>query len=89
LIGAAMFNGSGTPLSWVSNHRDHHAHSDTLEDVSSPRHGGFWWTHLRWLWQTPGASPEQYAPDLLRRRMQRWSKWQVPMLAARRSDGSR
>ena len=51
LIFFAIFNASGDPISWVANHRHHHAKADTAEDVSSPRHGGFWWAHLRWLWQ--------------------------------------
>ena len=29
----AMFNGSGSPLSWAANHRLHHAKSDTPEDI--------------------------------------------------------
>jgi stearoyl-CoA desaturase (delta-9 desaturase) len=51
LIFFAVFNGSGAPSTWIANHRHHHAHSDTIDDVSSPRHGGFWWAHLRWLYQ--------------------------------------
>ena len=51
LIFAAVFNGSGAPDTWIANHRNHHAKADTIEDVSSPRHGGFWWAHLRWLYQ--------------------------------------
>jgi len=51
LIGFAVFNGSCSPHTWIANHRNHHAKSDTIEDVSSPRHGGFWWAHLRWLYQ--------------------------------------
>jgi stearoyl-CoA desaturase (delta-9 desaturase) len=51
LIFFACFNGSGAPSTWIANHRNHHANSDTIDDVSSPRHGGFWWAHLRWLYQ--------------------------------------
>src|SRR5487761_294279 len=40
LIFAAMFNGSGSPASWVAYHRLHHAHTDLDEDISSPSHGG-------------------------------------------------
>ncbi len=49
LIFFTMFNGSGSPMSWVANHRHHHSKADTEEDVSSPRHGGFWWAHIRWI----------------------------------------
>jgi hypothetical protein len=43
----AMFNGSGAPASWASRHRQHHASADTIDDVSSPVFGGFWWAQLR------------------------------------------
>ena len=60
----AMLNGSGSPLSWVANHRLHHAKSDTLEDISSPMVGGFWWSHLRWLWQAGAPPVTKYCRDL-------------------------
>jgi fatty-acid desaturase len=59
-----VFNGSGAPAHWAANHRLHHAKADTEEDVSSPTHGGFWWAHLRWLYQTPRADVKRWAPDL-------------------------
>ena len=37
------------PLWWASQHRHHHRHSDTPEDVHSPVVGGFLWSHLGWL----------------------------------------
>ena len=51
LIFLAMFNGSGAPASWTANHRQHHSRVETPEDISGPLVGGFWWAHLRWLWQ--------------------------------------
>ncbi len=82
LIFFAMFNGSGRPLTWVANHRLHHATSDTAGDISSPRLGGFWWAHLRWLWQAGQASPARYSPDLERHRAYRaWNRMQIPVLA--------
>src|SRR5262249_53073693 len=60
----AMFNGSGAPASWVAYHRHHHSRADTPEDISSPKHGGFWWAHLRWLYQSPRADVQKWAPDL-------------------------
>src|SRR3989442_1056287 len=47
LILCAVFNGSGSPSTWIANHRNHHANSDTMDDVSSPRHGGVWWGALQ------------------------------------------
>jgi stearoyl-CoA desaturase (delta-9 desaturase) len=81
LIFVAMYNGSGAPLSWTANHRLHHATADTPADISSPRVGGFWWAHLRWLWQAGRASPERYCPDLGSRSYRVWQTLQVPLLA--------
>ena len=36
-------------LWWASNHRHHHLHSDTETDVHSPRHKGFVYSHLGWI----------------------------------------
>lgn len=36
-------------LWWASKHRNHHLHSDTPEDTHSPRHKGFWYSHLGWM----------------------------------------
>ena len=81
LILCAIFNGSGSPRQWVANHRLHHAKSDTPEDISSPRYGGFWWAHLRWLYQFPDASQSRWCPDLDRRRYNVWGRLQVPAVA--------
>ena len=34
---------------WASKHRHHHLHSDTEVDVHSPRHTGFLYSHLGWI----------------------------------------
>lgn len=80
LICFAIFNGSGAPLQWTANHRQHHAKADTLDDVSSPRHGGFWWAHLRWLYQWPGSDIKRWCPDMARPRYTIWQKLQVPIV---------
>ena len=36
-------------LWWASKHRHHHLHSDTETDVHSPRHQGFVYSHLGWI----------------------------------------
>lgn len=78
----ALYNGSGTPLTWVANHRLHHATADTPHDISSPRIGGFWWAHLRWLWQAERAAPARYCPELYgARSARRWFQLQIPLLA--------
>jgi stearoyl-CoA desaturase (delta-9 desaturase) len=69
---AAMFNGSGQPASWASRHRFHHATADTIEDISSPVWGGFWWAHLRWLWQSGPAPVERYCREMNRASIDGW-----------------
>ena len=36
-------------LWWAAKHRHHHLHSDTEHDVHSPRHRGFVYSHLGWI----------------------------------------
>lgn len=36
-------------LWWAAKHRHHHLHSDTGQDVHSPRHKGFLYSHLGWI----------------------------------------
>ena len=81
LIFFAVFNGSGAPSTWIANHRNHHANSDTVDDVSSPRHGGFWWAHLRGLYQWRPSSMTKWCPDLMRDRYTIWTKFQIPLVA--------
>ena len=48
----------GGPISWVADHRNHHAHSDGEHDLHSPKRG-FAWAHMFW-WMTP-ESPHAHA----------------------------
>lgn len=80
LIFWTMFNGSGAPASWSAYHRRHHARSDQLEDVSSPAHGGFWWAHLRWLYQSERADVKRWAPDLETPVYRFWRSAEVPVI---------
>jgi stearoyl-CoA desaturase (delta-9 desaturase) len=36
-------------LWWAAKHRHHHLHSDTEQDVHSPRHKGFLYSHVGWI----------------------------------------
>jgi stearoyl-CoA desaturase (Delta-9 desaturase) len=36
-------------LWWAAKHRHHHLHSDTALDVHSPRHTGFIYSHVGWI----------------------------------------
>jgi stearoyl-CoA desaturase (delta-9 desaturase) len=65
----------GPVISWVADHRKHHAHTDVEGDPHSPHvgHGGgvrgvlagLWHAHTGWLLSTQGrAKWRRYAPDL-------------------------
>ena len=65
----------GPVISWVADHRKHHAHTDVEGDPHSPHigHGGgvrgvlsgLWHAHTGWLLSTQGrAEWKRYAPDL-------------------------
>jgi stearoyl-CoA desaturase (Delta-9 desaturase) len=52
---------------WAAIHRHHHKHSDTESDVHSPRHAGFWYSHVGWIFDSRNDETEQEAvPDLAR-----------------------
>ena len=66
----------GPVISWVADHRKHHAYSDRLGDPHSPHvdHGGGWrgalrglvHAHVGWLFDhTQRGSRERFAPDLI------------------------
>jgi stearoyl-CoA desaturase (delta-9 desaturase) len=80
LVFWAMFNGSGAPASWVAYHRRHHSRTDTPDDISSPRHGGFWWAHLRWLYQSGPADPARWCPELNQKTYKVWTLVQAPVI---------
>ncbi|MBA3867499.1 MAG: fatty acid desaturase [Solirubrobacterales bacterium] len=65
----------GPAISWVADHRKHHAHTDEEGDPHSPHVGvdggtrgvfaGLWHAHTGWLMSTQGrADWKRYAPDL-------------------------
>jgi stearoyl-CoA desaturase (delta-9 desaturase) len=80
----------GPVIYWASNHRLHHARSDTGEDPHSPhvdekggRRGllsGLWHAHVGWMFDHEPANPIRLAKDLLRDTTltwlnQRYSLW--------------
>jgi stearoyl-CoA desaturase (delta-9 desaturase) len=61
-------SGEGSALTWVANHRKHHAFSDREGDPHSPRDGK-WWSHMLWFMPNFGRRwhrdlTDKYAPDL-------------------------
>jgi stearoyl-CoA desaturase (delta-9 desaturase) len=81
ILGSAAIE--GPIISWVADHRKHHAFADVEGDPHSPHvdHGGGWkgafkglW-HAHWGWlfiHTQRGSKERYAPDLLKDPLIRW-----------------
>jgi len=52
-------------LWWASLHRHHHKHSDTDQDVHSPRHRGFFYSHMGWIFdQRYDRVDVETVPDL-------------------------
>ena len=52
-------------LWWAGNHRKHHRHSDTSEDIHSPVRRGFWYSHLGWIFTERQRDTDMSAvPDL-------------------------
>ncbi|MGD8321396.1 MAG: fatty acid desaturase [Gemmatimonadota bacterium] len=45
-------------LWWAAIHRHHHLHSDTPEDIHSPRHQGFWYAHVGWIFNHNNWKPD-------------------------------
>lgn len=65
----------GPVISWVADHRRHHAHSDLEGDPHSPwRFGtsagavakGLAFAHVGWFLSDEKTNPDRFAPDLLR-----------------------
>jgi stearoyl-CoA desaturase (delta-9 desaturase) len=68
-----QLSGEGSALTWVANHRKHHAFSDKDGDPHSPRHGK-WWSHMLWFMPNLGQKWHnelltRYAPDMMKDRM--------------------
>jgi stearoyl-CoA desaturase (delta-9 desaturase) len=71
----------GSVITWVADHRKHHAFTDHEGDPHSPHLSGpgfwggvkgLWHAHIGWLFDTVGtADRERFAPDLVRDRLMR------------------
>ncbi|NIJ10592.1 stearoyl-CoA desaturase (delta-9 desaturase) [Saccharomonospora amisosensis] len=65
----------GPLITWVADHRRHHAFSDREGDPHSPWlfgtsplaiARGFWHAHMGWLFERDRSNAERFAPDLLK-----------------------
>lgn len=72
---AGMMSVQGPVVTWVADHRRHHAYSDREGDPHSPwRFGssasalakGFWHSHMGWLFDREETNVDRFAPDLLK-----------------------
>src|SRR5690606_9130666 len=71
----------GPPLTWVADHRRHHAYSDREGDPHSPwAYGetplaiakGFWHAHMGWLFDRNVTNIDRFAPDLVKDKLLVW-----------------
>jgi stearoyl-CoA desaturase (delta-9 desaturase) len=54
-------------LWWAAQHRHHHKHSDLVSDVHSPRHHGFLFSHVGWIFSRQrGEADYSQVSDLTR-----------------------
>jgi stearoyl-CoA desaturase (delta-9 desaturase) len=86
----------GDPITWVADHRRHHAHSDQEGDPHSPHLEadtfwgtvkGLWHAHIGWMLnRTEKSDPTRWAPDLLKQpgivRISRWFPWFIVLSLA-------
>ncbi len=75
-------------LWWAAKHRHHHLHSDTELDVHSPRHTGFFYSHVGWIFARRHDSFDMVKVDDLARfpelmwlhRHERWPAYTLAVL---------
>ena len=79
LAGAGSVQNSA--LKWSSDHRAHHAHTDTDRDPYDSRKG-LWWSHMGWIFYgDERGTDERRVRDLLQDPWLRWQDKHYVMLA--------
>lgn len=63
----AQSSGQGSVLKWAATHHHHHATSDSPGDLHSPMQGGFWYSHMGWLFNQRYEHVITSAPKYLTR----------------------
>ena len=79
LFGAAGVQNSA--LKWCADHRVHHGRVDQEEDPYNIRRG-FWWAHIRWLYQSEPADEKRWCPEFTRGIYKFWTNSEVWIIAA-------
>jgi stearoyl-CoA desaturase (delta-9 desaturase) len=65
LAALAMSSAQKSVLWWAALHRHHHRHSDQEDDVHSPLHRGFLYSHVLWIFDRKHAETRlEEVPDL-------------------------
>lgn len=78
LFGAA--SGQASAVTWASDHRTHHARTDSDDDPYSIQRG-FWWAHVGWLLYRNPAPDRGNVKDLLADPLLRFQdRFYVPLL---------
>jgi fatty-acid desaturase len=74
-IGALAVQGG--PTFWVAGHRQHHLHTEDVDNDPYSAKRGFWWSHILWLFYYRANVFDRnklvaFAPDLARDRYYQW-----------------
>jgi len=55
------------PLWWAAHHRLHHKRSDQVDDVHSPHHNSFLWSHIGWIMSRANfPTHKEQVPELVK-----------------------
>ena len=85
---AGMMSVQGPVITWVADHRRHHAYSDREGDPHSPwlfgtsavaLTKGFWHSHMGWMFTREMTNEDRFAPDLLKDRDIVWANKLFPV----------
>jgi stearoyl-CoA desaturase (delta-9 desaturase) len=88
---AGMMSVQGPVITWVADHRRHHAFSDKEGDPHSPwlfgtsplaLAKGFWHSHMGWLFQRNLTNEDRFAPDLTKDPLLAWLNRMFPVWTA-------
>lgn len=63
----AQTSAQSSVLWWAAKHRHHHLYSDTEDDVHSPLHTGFFYSHLGWIFDRRNVGTDMVRVDDLAR----------------------
>jgi stearoyl-CoA desaturase (Delta-9 desaturase) len=59
----AQSSAQSSVLWWAAKHRHHHLHSDTEDDVHSPLHAGYFYSHVGWVFDRRNSGTDMVRVD--------------------------